>query len=65
MFKVISRKSHAIRGYILLSNFLQQHGQFFQEIGRPQTGTPVTPEDLERFAVISARYGHWNAEQKL
>jgi len=38
-------------------------GQFFQEIGRPQTSTPlsVTPEDLERFAAISARYGYWNA----
>ena len=37
-------------------------GQFFQEIGRPQTGTPlsVTPED-QRFAVISARYGYWYA----
>jgi hypothetical protein len=38
-------------------------GQFFQEIGRPQTSTPlsVTPEDLERFAAITARYGYWNA----
>jgi quercetin dioxygenase-like cupin family protein len=36
-------------------------GQFFQEAGRPKTGTPlpVTPEDLERFAAISTRYGIW------
>ena len=41
-------------------------GQFFQEIGRPQTSTPlsVTPEDLERFAAITARYGYWNASLK-
>lgn len=38
-------------------------GQFFQETGRLETGTflPVTPEDLTRFAEISARYGYWNA----
>ena len=38
-------------------------GQFFQETGRPETGTilPVTPKDLTRFAEISARYGYWNA----
>jgi quercetin dioxygenase-like cupin family protein len=38
-------------------------GQFFQETGRPEMGTilPVTPEDLTRFAEISARYGYWNA----
>jgi hypothetical protein len=38
-------------------------GQFFQEVGRPVTGShiPVTSEDLERFAAISARYGYWNA----
>jgi quercetin dioxygenase-like cupin family protein len=34
-------------------------GHFFQEVGNePQ---PVTPEKLERFAAISARYGHWLA----
>jgi hypothetical protein len=35
----------------------KKRGQFFQEIGRPQTGTPlpVTPEDLEHFAVIFIR----------
>jgi hypothetical protein len=22
---------------------------------------PVTPEDLARFAALSANYGHWNA----
>jgi quercetin dioxygenase-like cupin family protein len=38
-------------------------GQFFQEAGRPATGAPqsVTPEDLGRFAAISAGYGYWNA----
>ena len=38
-------------------------GQFFQETGRPVTGTPLplTPEDLVRFAEISAKYGYWNA----
>lgn len=37
--------------------------RFFLEVGRPVTGTPqpVSPEDLERFAAISARYGYWNA----
>lgn len=38
-------------------------GRFFLEVGRPATGAPqpVTPEDLARFAAISARYGYWNA----
>jgi quercetin dioxygenase-like cupin family protein len=38
-------------------------GRFFQETGRPLTGAPqpVTPEDLARFAGVSARYGYWNA----
>jgi quercetin dioxygenase-like cupin family protein len=38
-------------------------GRFFQEAGRPATGAPqpVTPEDLARFAAISAKYGYWNA----
>lgn len=38
-------------------------GRFFRESGRPATGAPqpVTPEDLARFAAISARYGYWNA----
>ncbi len=38
-------------------------GQFFQEIGRPQTSVsmPVTPEDLERYAAVNARYGYWIA----
>ena len=38
-------------------------GQFFQEAGRPLTETPrpVTPEDLARFAAVSASYGYWNA----
>ena len=38
-------------------------GRFFQEAGRPVRGAPqpVTPEDLARFAAVSARYGYWNA----
>jgi quercetin dioxygenase-like cupin family protein len=39
-------------------------GRFFQEAGRPATGTPQpppTPEELARFAAISAKYGYWNA----
>jgi quercetin dioxygenase-like cupin family protein len=38
-------------------------GRFFRETGRPVTGAPqpVTPEDLARFAAVSARYGYWNA----
>jgi hypothetical protein len=37
--------------------------RFFQETGRPYTGTPlpVTPEDLERFAAVSVKYVYWNA----
>jgi quercetin dioxygenase-like cupin family protein len=39
-------------------------GRFFQEAGRPATGTrqpPPTPEELPRFAAISAKDGYWNA----
>jgi len=38
-------------------------GRFFQEAGRPVTGTPqpVTPEDLAHFLAIATTYGHWNA----
>ena len=38
-------------------------GRFFQETGRPVTGAPqpATPEDLARFATLSAEYGYWNA----
>jgi quercetin dioxygenase-like cupin family protein len=38
-------------------------GRFLQETGRPVTDAPqpVTPEDLARFAAVSARYGYWNA----
>ena len=38
-------------------------GRFFQEAGRPVTGAPqqVRPEDLARFAALSAKYGYWNA----
>ena len=38
-------------------------GRFFREAGRPVTGqpSPVTPDDLARFAAICAKYGYWNA----
>jgi quercetin dioxygenase-like cupin family protein len=38
-------------------------GHFFQEVGRSLTDAaqPPTPEDLARFAAVSARYGYWNA----
>jgi quercetin dioxygenase-like cupin family protein len=38
-------------------------GQFFQEVGRPvmDAARPPTPEQLARFAAVSARYGYWNA----
>ena len=38
-------------------------GRFFQEAGRPAANTPqpITPEDIARFAEVSARYGYWNA----
>jgi quercetin dioxygenase-like cupin family protein len=38
-------------------------GRFFQEVARPVSaaGQPMTLEDVERFATISARYGYWNA----
>jgi len=37
-------------------------GRFFQEIGRSITSVPLpppTPDDLERFARITTRYGYW------
>ena len=38
-------------------------GRFFQETGRPVTGTPqpVTPEDLAHFLSVSNTYGYWSA----
>ena len=38
-------------------------GKFFQETGRPVTSAPqlVTPEDLERFASVCAKYDYWIA----
>ena len=40
-------------------------GKFFQEIGRPLTSdappAPPRPDELQRFAQISARYGYWLA----
>jgi len=48
---------------IILIHTTLKMGRFFQEVGRPATGTPqpVTPEDLARFANVSAKYGYWNA----
>lgn len=38
-------------------------GRFFQEIGRPvNQGEPLpppTPEEIQRFAQIAAKYDHW------
>jgi quercetin dioxygenase-like cupin family protein len=41
-------------------------GRFFQETGRPLADAPrpPTPEDLARFAAVSARYGYWNATRE-
>jgi len=40
-----------------------QLGRFFHELGRPATPGarpyPATPDDLDRFARIAARYNHW------
>lgn len=40
-------------------------GRFFQEVGRPvHAGSPLpppTPEDVERFLRIAAKYRHWVA----
>jgi quercetin dioxygenase-like cupin family protein len=48
---------------IMLMITTKRMGRFFQEVGRPLTeaGDPPTPEDLVRFAAVSARYGYWNA----
>jgi hypothetical protein len=39
---------------------IKKLGQFFLEVGRPVTGSPLpmTSEDLEHFAAVSARYGY-------
>jgi hypothetical protein len=44
-------------------NKTKRLAQFFQETGRPVMGAiqPETPEDLARFAAVSARYEYWNA----
>lgn len=38
-------------------------GRFFREIGTPvdprATEAPPAPADLERFARLAAKYGHW------
>jgi quercetin dioxygenase-like cupin family protein len=38
-------------------------GRFFQEIGRPvKGGTPLpppTPDELQRFALVAAKYNYW------
>lgn len=38
-------------------------GRFFLEVGRPVTpgkpAAPPTPEEIQRFAQVAAKYGHW------
>ena len=38
-------------------------GKFFLEVGRPVTSRetcgPPTPEEIQRFAQVAAKYGHW------
>jgi hypothetical protein len=48
---------------VILIITTKELGQFLEEVGRPQTSIPlpVTHEDLERYAVVSARYGYWIA----
>jgi quercetin dioxygenase-like cupin family protein len=49
---------------VMLMITTKRIGRFFQEVGRPATGAPQpppTPEDLARFAAVSAKYGYWNA----
>ena len=38
-------------------------GKFFLEAGRPiaEASRPFAPEDLERLAWVSTKYGYWNA----
>ncbi len=67
-FHVPSGAKHAWRNVsdeplVALSITTLRLARFFEEIGRPVTDTPqpVTPEDLEHFAMVSARYGYWNA----
>lgn len=38
--------------------------EFVQEMGRPVTGEPVTPEYFDRFAATAAKYGHWIATRE-
>jgi quercetin dioxygenase-like cupin family protein len=37
-------------------------GRYFQELGKPINGAPEppTPDDLERFIAVSAKFGYWN-----
>jgi quercetin dioxygenase-like cupin family protein len=48
---------------IMLMITTKRMGRFFREVGRPLTDAaqPPTPEELARFAAVSARYGYWNA----
>jgi quercetin dioxygenase-like cupin family protein len=48
---------------VMLFITTKRMGQFFREVGRPVTDAarPPTPEELARFAAVSARYGYWNA----
>jgi quercetin dioxygenase-like cupin family protein len=65
---VPSRTKHAWRNVsaepvVSLIITTKRLGPFFWETGRPvsDASQPVTPEDLARFAAVSARYGYWNA----
>jgi quercetin dioxygenase-like cupin family protein len=48
---------------VMLMITTKRMGHFFQEVGRPVTevGQPPMPEELARFAEVSAKYGYWNA----
>ena len=49
---------------IMLITTTGKLGRFFQEIGRPiKTAAllpPPTPDELQHFARVSAKYGYWN-----
>lgn len=49
---------------VMLMITTKRMGRFFQKVGRLATGAPQpppTPEELARFAAVSAKYGYWNA----
>jgi mannose-6-phosphate isomerase-like protein (cupin superfamily) len=46
---------------VSLITMTKRLARFVQEMGRPVTGEPVTPEYFARFAATAAKYGHWIA----